>query len=406
MFENLCEIHQITSEAFTHNHAYPTCRTWGNNGKTLFVESSGPGPDGKVEEGVRHILAVDIASLESQHLATVGKAGSPGTPCYLFDYAPEAECMVYMDPSDNSLYLLNLRTMRRGRVFQETDGTACGPPSIASDGTRIAWWTMLPSKESRYFDDYITVIFTLDIDPKSLTAMGEPKIVEAYPRRKGKTWTKESRRDGIHVNHPQINPKDRDHICYSHEMLGAEPDGSVAMCRLWQSMVDESEKRPLVRQPAGLHFTHEVIAPDGKSLIFPYMHGVGQVFFGTFEKRSVYYNPDCCPGHLTVSPDQEWIAGDTWGDWDDEEGNRLQSIMMFNVESRKYAHLCWFRRSHGHPTHPHPNFSPDGTKIAFSFLDENDHCQVGYIDVSEVMGKWDQVAEGVGEMASPHWPGK
>ena len=174
------------------------------------------------------------------------------------------------------------------------------------------------------------------------------------------------------------------------------------MCRLWEVMADGSSNRPLVRQKAGLHFTHEVIAPDGKSLIFPYMHGVGQVDFDTLESRSLYYNPDCCPGHLTVRPDQKWIAGDTWGPWTNDAGEPIQSVMMFNIESRKCAHLCWIPRSKGHPGHPHPNFSPDGSKIAFTML-VDDYCQVAVVDVSEVMDNWSDVAQGQGGIASPEW---
>jgi Tol biopolymer transport system component len=235
----------------------------------------------------------------------------------------------------------------------------------------------------------------MDVDPVKCEMVKAPWVVHAYPRRKGNGHT-------IHVNHPQINPVNKDHICYAHEMHGATPDGSVDMCRLWHTMADGDNNRYLVRQPAGLHFTHEVIAPDGKSLIFPYMHGVGQVDFDTLEKRSIYYNPDCCPGHLTVSPDQKWIAGDTWGDWKDHQGNSFQSIMMFNVESREFAHLCWIPRSRGHPGHPHPNFSPDGTKIAFTQL-VDDCPQVAYIDVSDIMLNWSRLAQGTGQVASTHW---
>ena len=61
-----------------------------------------------------------------------------------------------------------------------------------------------------------------------------------------------------------------------------------SLVRRWVESWDVDSKtagevvdRMVVRQPAGLDFTHEVIAPDGKSLIFPYMLGVGQVFFDT-----------------------------------------------------------------------------------------------------------------------------
>jgi hypothetical protein len=403
-FRDLCEIHMVTEGAH-HNHAYPTCRTWSRDGRQVFAESRGPGPDGDPNRGEIHLVAIDVETSLQRHLATIPPI--PGydhaTAYYVFDYAPAANCIVYQDQAGKHLHLLNLDTGKSGVVYHEPEGTIREPPTIATDGTRIAWWATFPSIENRFFDNYVTVIFALDVDLVTCRTVGEPRIIDVYPRRKGKTWTREKPRDGVHINHPQINPRDKDHICYSHEMLGAEPDGSVAMSRLWHVRVDESRKEPLIRQPAGLHFTHEVIAPDGKSLIFPYMFGVGQVFFDTGEARSIYYNRDCCPGHLTVSPDQKWITGDTWGDWIDPQGRRVQSIMMFDVATRKCAHLCWIPRAAGHPGHPHPSFSPDGTRIAFTMLDDQGVCQVAYIDVRDVQRRWDEVAQGKGGLAAPAW---
>ena len=386
MIRDLCSSNFVTSGPYVHCHAYPTCRTWSLDGRRIFFET---------DECGGQIRSVDIYTGDVQVLAS-GCSGFHG-----FDYSPEADCIVYIDDEGHGIRLVNLNSMQSGLILEEPEGTICGPPSISYDGTRIAWWVMFPSIENRFFDNYITAIMVIDVDPVDCKPASEPWIVEAYPRRKGKTWSN-NRRDGVHVNHPQINPANKHHICYSHEMHGTTPDGSIAMHRLWQVMTDGSNNRTLVRQKAGLHFTHEVIAPDGKSLIFPYMHGVGQVDFDTFESRSLYYNPDCCPGHLTVSPDLKWIAGDTWGPQTDENGNPIQSIMMFEVESRKCAHLVWMPRSKGHPGHPHPNFSPDGNKIAYAHIVDG-YIQVAYIDVTEVKANWNSVAQGVGEKASPDW---
>jgi hypothetical protein len=396
-FKNLCEIHMVTSGPNPSNHGYPTCRTWSRDGHLLFVETTrrDPPSEGKM---LGRIRAINIETGQSEDLTPEGIGGSYG-----FDYAPAGECIVCQDAAGKKLRLLNLRTGKMGVIAEEPDGTICGPPSIATDGTRVAYWAMLPSTENRFFDNYTTVILAVDVDPAECRPLGQPRIVEAYPRRKGPTWTKDHTRDAVHVNHPQINPVNKDHVIYSHEMLGSKPDGTIARCRLWQSMIDESEKRPLVRQPAGLDFTHEVIAPDGKSLIFPYMLGVGQVFFETGKVRSIFYNPHGCPGHLTVSPDMKWIAGDTWGPWTDSAGRAVQSIMMLDVATRRCAHLCWIPRSKGHPGHPHPSFSPDGAKIAFSMLDNKGVCQVAYIDVRDVQRDWARVAQGQGTLASPDW---
>jgi len=393
---DICLPRTLTHAPYTHNHAYPTSRTWSRDGTTLLVESSGPGPGGQVGGGVRHLTAIDIQTLRETHLAAI-EPHSPSEPsgCYQFDYAPGAHAVVYYDLGGRRMTLLHLATMQSGVVMEESEGVICGPPAISHDGTLVAWWATYPSVENRFFDSYVSVVFSLDVDPVQCRAAGEPVIVVAYPRRKGGTWAQDPV-DGVHVNHPQINPADKGHLCYSHEMRGTPPDGSEAMSRLWEARADGSGNRCLVRQPAGLHFTHEVFAPDGKSLIFPYMHGVGQVTFDTGRVRSLYYNPECCPGHITVSPDGLWFAGETWG-------QEKHSIMMGHIPTRSYAHLCWIPMSHGHPSHPHANFSPDGDHIATVILDEDDNCQVAVIDVADVKARWDEVAEGTAEAASPQW---
>ncbi len=393
--KNLCEIKTITSGSYHYSHSYPTCKTWTNDSKSVFVEYAIQEPDKRF---IHNLSSIEIDTLKESVLASFESPyeGKPGGG-FIFDFAPGANCIVYSEPTAKKIYLLNLDTKKSGLVLDENEGVLGGPLAIAYDGTRISYWVMYPSIANRFFDNYITVIFTIDLDPETCKAISEPRIAEAYPRRKLGDWEKNNRA-GIHVNHCQINPKNREHIIFAHEMLGAEPDGSVAMCRLWQSMADEDKKTYLIRQPKGLHFTHEVIAPDGKSLIFPYMHGIGQVYFDTFESRSIYFNPDCCPGHLTVSSDMKWITGDTWNRQKDESGKTIQSLMLLEIETRKFAHLCWFNFSH-----PHPNFSPDGGKIAFTYINDDGFNQIGVVDISDIKQNWERYYQGIGDTTSPHW---
>lgn len=398
-FKTPCDIHNVTSGAFDHTHAYPTARTWSDDSKWLFVESPGPDADGKVLKNARHLIAVNIETNNRRYLATTVHPDPDQPPAWMgFDYAPEANALVYFGPKSRRIYMVDVQTGEQGLLLEEPEAILQGPLTVAWDGTRVVYWTMFPAKHSRFFDDYITTIFYFDVDPTTLKRTSEPKIIEAYPRRKGPGWSPTSIKDAVHINHPQINPKNKNHITYAHEMLGSRPDGTIARSRLWHSFVDESRKQPLIHQPAGLDFTHEVIAPDGKSLIFPYMLGVGQVFFDTREARSIFYNPSSCPGHLTISPDMKWLAGDTWGQWKDEAGQTWQSVMLIEVATRKWAHVAWFYHSH-----PHPIFSPDGSKIAFSHRDKLGYQQVAWIDISQIKRNWDDVHDGVGDIASPAW---
>ena len=62
-------------------------------------------------------------------------------------------------------------------------------------------------------------------------------------------------------------------------------------------------------------------------------------------------------------------------------GNPMSGVLLVDIETGEQRILCRFPRHQKHPGHPHPNFSPDGTKIAFTLAD-GDYSQVAVVDIS------------------------
>ena len=383
-------MHIITDAPGINTIGYPTCRTWSRDGKSLFVESSRPRPDGASRPNERQLLKVDIADDKVTHLATLeaedvtqyGQAHISISSQHHADYAPLANTLVYYDMTGHNMYLLNLDTGRSARILHEPEGTIGDPPSISMDGTRVIYYVVYPSIENRFFTGLNSVIFSLDVDPVSLKPLGEPQVVVAYPGRKGPKYA-ENERDQVHVNHCQINPANRDHISYAHEFHNVNVDGSLMKTRLWRVMADGSDNRPVVRQMPGEGHTHEVFGPKGKSLYFVdfWARSVFAVDFAAGEKRLVFESPDHLPNHITVSPDERWIAADMWADeGTDEHGNPMSGILLVDTDTGNQQVLCRLPRLQKHPGHPHPNFSPDGKKIAFTVA-EGPNTQVAWVDI-------------------------
>lgn len=382
-------MHIVTDTPGINTIGYPTCRTWSRDGKSLFIESSRPRPDGTAVPNERQLLEVDIADGKVTHLATLeventekyGPAHLRISTQYHADYAPDTNTLVYYDMTGHNMYLLDLDTGKRERILHEPEGTIGDPPSISTDGTRVVYYVMFPSVENRFLTGKTSVIFALDVDPVTLQAKGEPRIVEAYPGRKGPTFDTNPR-DTVYVNHCQINPADKDHISFAHEFGGVPTDGSIAKTRLWHSMVDEAGKAYLDRQKPGEGHTHEVFSANGKRLYFVSMGGVSAIEFESGRKIRIFDAPEHRPAHVTVSPDERWVACDMWLDGADEHGNPNSDILLADTKTGEKRVLCKFQRGKSHPAHPHPNFSPDGTKIAFTFAD-GPNCHVAWVEVGE-----------------------
>lgn len=385
-------MHIITDTPGINTIGYPTCRTWSADGRSLFIESSRPRSDGTAVHGERQLLKVDIADGKVTHLATLdaedvaqyGKAHRIISSQYHADYAPETNTLVYYDMTAHNMYLLDLDTGRRERILHEPEGTIGDPPSISMDGTRITYYVIYPAVENRFFTDLNSVIFVLDIDPATLKPIGEPRVVVAFPGVKGTKYAQDPT-DRIHVDHCQINPTNKDHISYAHEFSARYADGSLPKTRLWQVMADGTGRKPLCRMDPGEGHTHEVFGPKGKTVYFASIGYVFSVDFESGRKTMVCDARKYGACHIAVSPDERWIAADMWlGEGNDEHGNPISGILLVDTRTGKQTVVCKFPRKQGHPGHPHPNFSPDGTKIAFTLAD-GPNTQVGWVDVSEVI---------------------
>ena len=397
--DNLCRVRVLTSGPYDYTHAFPTSRGFVREGSAAFVESAGPGPDGVVRKNVRHLMTIDLETARLKYLAaTVHPKADQTAGWMMFDSAPAANLVVYADAEGRRIHALNLASGGGGVVLDQADSTISGPLSVAADGTRVAWAAVLPADDSRWFEATVSVILAQDIDPVTCKPVGSPRIVEAYPRRKGPTWKSDNTRDGVHVSRPQINPHNRDHLCFAHELLGSAPDGSVARSQLWQTMVDEERKMPLIRQPAGVIFGSSVFTPGGRALLFTCPGGFGQVAFEGLGAERLFHDPALKLGHLAVSPDGRWVAADTLNDWTDKAGARLQSIVLIERATRRYAYLCWFPLSE-----PHPQFSPDGRSIVFAVRDAQGRQQIAVIGIADVQARWAEVHQGTGAEGPEDW---
>jgi hypothetical protein len=386
------EIHYVTHEPCLNTIAYPTCHTWSADGKWLFIESTRPRPDGIIgHKNERQLLKVNIETGETVHLATLevedtkqyGEGQVGASSQYHTDYAPEANVLLYYDMTGHNMYLMDVATGRSNRILHEPEGTIGDPPSITPDGKRVVYYVLFRALPNRFLGGVISVIFALDVDPATLQPTGEPKVITAWPSRLDPAVAHRGP-NGVIVNHSQVNPKDHDHYCYAHEFGGARTDGSLLLTRCWENR--HGIDRPLDIPTDLQGQTHEVIGPLGTSLYFVENWHVSAVDFATYQKRRICEDSPLRPSHITVSPDEKWIAADKWGGDEPAEDGLLHSgIILIETATGDTQLICEFLRGASHPRHPHPSFSPDGTRIAFVVSDGPETSQVAWVDVGGIV---------------------
>jgi oligogalacturonide lyase len=153
---------------------------------------------------------------------------------------------------------------------------------------------------------------------------------------------------------------------------------------VWTIEVDGTNLRVPVEQPAGEKITHdswlgatrEVLHiwcdDDRDSEVYPSHIRAVHVDTGevrTIARRGSYW-------HCSSSPDGTRVISDT--NWPQ------RGLVLINVEKGTERMLCWPGESGGAPGwgHPHPSFSPDGTKVLYN-TDATGHSQLHIAVIDE-----------------------
>lgn len=202
------------------------------------------------------------------------------------------------------------------------------------------------------------------------------------------------------INHCMVNPTDPGTYFFCHE-----GDCCYVTNRMWIADTKEKKAEVFFRQKMdrdmgnGECCGHEMWSPDGKGMYFiKYISstilpkGVWYIDLATREAKCI---ADGYPyWHVGVSPDGIHLAADT-----QEPGQNYSDIILINRLQKTETRLLRVPITGVHPCHPHPVFSPDGSKICFTMLNEAGNLAVGILEWKKMV-KWED-----GEDARK-WPGK
>ncbi|WP_173219483.1 TolB family protein [Paenibacillus alba] len=345
----------LGSEAGDTGHLYFTAMSWLSNSRHLIAYT-----DMDRETWKGNIVRFDTETGHRQVLEE-GRIWGSG--------AVSSDDILYL-LDKNELYAIDAWSGQRRTICKlEEHCTFFGPLSITNDGKVLGvyWKEALHPSEGAESQEADWVIGTVNSVSGEVREAARPRFNEPYPV----------------ANHAMINPADSQQVFFSHEGATEQiPD------RLWVVDTRTGDMRNLFSQKraeSGLpveYVGHEIWAFDGSGLYFvKYPHSpdqpTGVYFVDRQGEHSEFINGDYRYWHVGISPDGKYAVADT-----QEPG--ISKIVLINTATKQSTLLCELPCRGMHPGHPHPSFSPDSRKIAFTFSDAQDVLQVGIIDVSNL----------------------
>jgi oligogalacturonide lyase len=179
------------------------------------------------------------------------------------------------------------------------------------------------------------------------------------------------------LGHPMFRPFDDDLMGFCHE-----GPHDLVDARMWLIGRDGTRMRKVKEQAANEECMHEFWVPDGSRLIYvSYAKGQQERSIwaadpATLENEKLMSMPPCA--HLMSDFDGSYLVGDgagQLGDVADKEGYAFlpdKYIYLFDLRNRRYLRVCEHNSSWAvyngdtQASHPHPSFTPDGTRVLFS----------------------------------------
>lgn len=184
-------------------------------------------------------------------------------------------------------------------------------------------------------------------------------------------------------DHAMICPTDRNKIFFAHE-----GDTFYVSNRLWMYEKDKgmkciAEQRLDEDGNLGDCFGHECWAPDGKGLYFVKYacspvgpRGLSYVNAdGTGQRTAIYSKYPYW--HVCASPDGRYLASDT-------QSGSYSGVCLIDMQTNCEKMFYKAQSNWAHPTHPHPSFNLDGSKLMFHHMKDNKNC-IGIVNVKDII---------------------
>ena len=311
------EITMLTTSAAKDNKIYQTHPNWTADGRHIVFMSD--------RSGTNQYYAV---SEEAGTIVQLTDDAGPGNACL----SRTENRMFYI--SDRRIWNLNIDSVLEGSKGEIRRNVADLPDNAKLSGT-----ISLDSDEKKIYlgmqhtrDSW--GLMALDIQTGKYS-----KIIDTDFR----------------VGHCQAHPSRSGVIMYCWETGGDSPQ------RMWIASADGQNNGPFYQETYDEWVTHEVWWGSNKALftIWPKNdqmlkkpHGIAYV---TLEDRSLHILDQRKYWHVGAGPNGKWAVGDTFAG----------EIILVGADSGEAQLLTQGHRPRGATVHPHPSFSPDGSKVLF-----------------------------------------
>lgn len=362
---------KISDEKYDIYAAYHTENRWFGNDKMVLYAM-----DKETKE--RHLMLVDLKDGTREILKEIRLPKI----MELTYYTVWEEKIVYTDGEkvgildlntreNEIIYSLNLTEEEREIIYTDKNVKAremvyynlenlLSMPHITNDGKFVSVFQIYKNYDSAeangYIPDKYSNLIVIDVEKKEVRY----KYKKVFP---GTMWK---------ANHLAINPEKPDLIAFAHE-----GDSSYVTNRIW--FYDDTLKKAWngVRQEMtedmdlADHVGHEMWAYNGKGMYYiKYRHsvpptGIGYFNLETGENKVLYSKYKYW--HVCPSVDERFLLGDTMphpnvGD---------SQILLVDQQDGSEILVDTVKETGLHPSHAHPQMSPDNSKFSYTYLDKN-----------------------------------
>lgn len=368
------EIIYLTAGKSIDTHFHYHGGTWGTiNGDTyLFFSSSRERPveAGQTVKGERQIMAANVRTGDLYYLTTIPMEGKGyddhlNSRIYCATYNDAAKTIFFTNKNKTKIYAYDCRTGEQRALLDVPPGGAYFElySHVDDQSIRLVYNYSMPhgsgSSQSASLV-YFLEIADFDRDWRLRTS----RIIR-------KTAPGEA------VNHPEINPRNKDLLFYQHKSMMRENGVHAKIDFYLHNLADGKER---LIPTGGRRVDHQVWGASGDYIYWDVNRYSDTLFAYEWRTDSLQVTAKgFYSGHNKLSHDESlWVydvmSYGSSGNVALYEGknqygraysNWMGSIWIYNRNTARrelYATILW---GHPHPRHPHAVFSPDDSMISF-----------------------------------------